>query len=125
MTSLSLGAPESIEWNGRDIHFVLHSPRGFKSIVTVSKYIRSRRPSVLDKQRVAANAPLEFSDRTEMKGIVGDLQYAAPTCRPDLSGGTSLVQNGDLTMEELSQANTRSRPLTAESPLRLWTYRAW
>ena len=66
-----LEAAESVEWNGREIHFVLHLPRGLKAIVTVSNYLR--------KQRVADNSPLGFPELSEMNGIVGDLQYAAST----------------------------------------------
>ena len=99
-----LESPSQLEWNGREISFVPEET-GMAVRISVTKYLKSRKPVYISRDKIAANAPLTAADRTEMKGIVGDLQYAASTCRMDLAGGTSLVQKGEMTASELHQAN--------------------
>ena len=87
-----------LDWNGREIHAINDGDVGTKVRVTVSKYLKSRKPTHITYKSLHANDPLDAPHRSEMKGIVGDLQYVASTCRPDLAGGTSLVQTSELSM---------------------------
>ena len=98
-------SPAQLEWNGREISFVPEQ-NGTSVRISVTRYLKSRKPVYISRDKIAnADDPLDAADRTEMKGIVGDLQYAASTCRMDLAGGTSLVQKGEMTVSELHQAN--------------------
>ena len=58
----------------------------------------------ISTMRKQAEASLRDAERTEFKSCVGSLQYVSGGCRPDVAASTSLIQRGDLTLEELSAA---------------------
>jgi len=64
---------------------------------------------------------LQEHERTEFRSCVGSLQYLSGGSRPDVSAATSLIQKGEITLDELDAAYEVMRYLhtTADAGIRI------
>ena len=106
---------ESMEYCGANLH---HNDDGWK--LSHENYYKKLKPITVDKNRGAAD-PLNAKDTTQLRGLLGSLQWPAVQSSPHLQASASLLAGQVSTgnVETLNEANRLLRFAKANSDVKL------
>ena len=106
---------ESMEYCGANLH---HNDDGWK--LSHENYYKKLKPITVDKNRGAAD-PLNSKDTTQLRGLLGSLQWPAVQSSPHLQASASLLAGQVSTgnVETLNEANRLLRFAKANSDVKL------